>query len=353
MAVEADDRQVTRILVLRAGALGDTLMATPVVAALRERYSGAAIDFLASAPAAPLLDDVPGIDEVLSLRQRNVPYWLSTEKQRLVRRLRRARYSLAVALEQAPRYYTFLARAGIPRIIGFRDTPFDPKLHSIANNLRAAGFDDYTGRSWQMLVTPGHDPRGLARTLRGTHAGALVGFHVGYGPAGRKKDQEHRLRGWAPENFAAVGARLLEQGATIVLNGAPEDRPSVRRVAALLPRERVIDFTGTLTLQESVALIRHLDLLVSVDSGPAHIAAAVGTPLVVLWGPGILEQTRPISVSGPVEVLREPVPCAPCYGTPLMKACRRNICMEGIAPARVVASIESRLRVQPSLRPPA
>ncbi len=328
-------------------------MATPVVTALTERYPGASIDFLVSASAAPLLEGVSPIRRVFVLRQRNVPYWLSIAKRRLAARLRREQYDLAVVLEQALRYYQLVAHAGVSCVRGFYETPFDPTLHSIANNLRAAGFDDYATRSWQMLVTPADDPRGIARRLRAEHAGPLVGFHVGYGPARRKKNQEHRLRGWAPENFAAVGTRLLEQGATIVLNGAAEDRAAVKRVSALLPPARVVDLTGTLTLGESVGLIRNLDLLVSVDSGPAHIAAAVGTPLVVLWGPGILEQTRPVSSIGPVDVLREPVPCAPCYGTPLMKTCRRNICMEAIVPARVIASVEGRLRARPSLRPPA
>jgi ADP-heptose:LPS heptosyltransferase len=106
-----------------------------------------------------------------------------------------------------------------------------------------------------------------------------------------------------------------------------------------------------------VWLIRHLDVFVSVDSGPAHIAAAVGTPLVVLWGPGILAQTRPIAETGSVEIVREAVGCAPCYGTPMMKACRRNICMEGITPDRVLQAIARRLEepptVRPWLRPPA
>jgi ADP-heptose:LPS heptosyltransferase len=191
------------------------------------------------------------------------------------------------------------------------------------------------------------------RQLRAAHAGPLVGLHVGYGPAGRKSRQEQRLRGWALENFAKVGTWVIEHGGVIVLNGSREDRETVARLVAMLPRDGVRDVAGQLTLGESAALIRNLDLLVSVDSGPAHIAAALETPLIVLWGPGILEQTRPIGASGAIDILREPVPCAPCYGTPLMKTCRRNICMEGITPERVIAAIDARLRARPSLRPPA
>jgi ADP-heptose:LPS heptosyltransferase len=275
------------------------------------------------------------------------------EKRRLVRRLNDAGYDLAVVLEHAPRYYELVERAGIPTVRGFRETSFDPALHSIANNLRAAGFDDFATRSWRMLIGACHQLPEFEQLVTGTVGSPSVGLHVGYGPAGRKKNQEQRLRGWPLENFAAVGRWLIDHGATVVLNGSPGDRETVGRLARMLPGERVRNFTGELTLQESVSLIRNLDLLVSVDSGPAHIAAALGTPLIVLWGPGILEQTRPVAHSGPVEILREAVPCAPCYGTPLMKTCRDNICMQRITPSRVIAAVEQSLKARPSLRPPA
>lgn len=347
-----------RYLVVRAGALGDTLMATPVVTALAERHPGATIDFLASASAAPLIVGHPAIGTVLTLTQRNWPYWLSPEKHALVRCIRDARYDAAFVLEHAPRYYELAERAGVPRVTGFRDVAFDPALHSIANNLRAAGFDDYQSRSWRMLIAPVDAPPPVVRELGAKARGPIVGIHIGYGPARRKKDQHTRLRGWALANWAAIAADLTRRGATVVLTGSRDDRASVEELRALVAGEGVVNLAGQLSLRESVALVASLDLLVSVDSGPAHIAAAVGTPVVVLWGPGILVQTRPVSFGSTVEIVREAVPCAPCYGTPAMRACRRNICMEQIAPARVSATIEGVLRdarptARPSLRPPA
>jgi heptosyltransferase I len=334
-----------RILVIRAGALGDTLMATPVLPALAERYPGARIDFLASATAAPLLDGHPLIDETLPLRRRNLPLAVSVEKLRLVRRLRRARYDLAVVLEHAPRYYALAERAGAARIGGFRETPFDPALHSIANNLRAAGFDDWARRPWEMsLSLTGADARALPPAIADARR-PLVGLHAGYGPAHRKRDQAQRLRGWPLERFAEVGRWLAARGAGLVLTGSAEDRPQVEQLARALPPDAAVDVAGRTGVRGLAAIIQRLALLVSVDSGPAHIAAALGTPLVVLWGPGIYEQTRPVG-RGPIEILREPVECAPCYGTPMMRACRRNICMEGIAPARAIEAIE-RLGVLP------
>jgi ADP-heptose:LPS heptosyltransferase len=164
-----------------------------------------------------------------------------------------------------------------------------------------------------------------------------IGIHSGYGPASRKRNQEERLRGWSPANFIQTARELAGKGASIVLTGASGDRPITETIARALP-PRVINLAGETTISQLVGLIAELDLLISVDSGPAHIAAAVGTPLIVLWGPGILAQTRPVSTRAPIRILNAHVACAPCYGTPLMKECKRNICMEQIEPQSVLAA---------------
>jgi ADP-heptose:LPS heptosyltransferase len=326
-----------RILVVRAGALGDTLMATPVLPALAGRYPDAAIDLLASAGAAPLLANHPRVRRVLPLRWRNLPYSISPEKRALVRRLREASYDLAIVLEQAPQYLDLVRRARPGRITGFHEKPFDPGLPSAANNLRAAGFDDWASRPLAPEIFFDDRDSAEAADVIGTVGAPRVGLHSGYGPVGRsKRNQDARLRGWKLENFVDIGRDLAARGIAIVLTGSAEDRPAVERIARDLPAGSFVNAAGRLSVRGLAAAIQMMNAFVSVDSGPAHIAAAVGTPLVVLWGPGILQQTQPIGRLAPVVVLRHPPPCAPCYGTPLMKTCPRNICMEAIAPAEVL-----------------
>ena len=91
------------------------------------------------------------------------------------------------------------------------------------------------------------------------------------------------------------------------------------------------------------ALIRRMDLYITIDSGPAHVAAALGTPLITLWGPGIIQATAPRAGNGPVRILYSPPPCAPCYGTPLMKSCQDNVCMKQISVAEVITTAEQML----------
>jgi ADP-heptose:LPS heptosyltransferase len=327
------------ILVVRAGALGDTLMATPVLRALSQKFPESAVDVLCSELAAPLLELRPGGGEVLPLRYRNLPLAISLEKRRLVKKLRDRRYAFAVLLERAPRYRRLLERAGIGEIRSFRETPFDPAEHAVVNNLRAAGFSG-ADESREMEVHLAEEDGKKADELLRDLGPPRVGVHIGYGPRGRKKTQSERLKGWPLERFAEVARGLLARGASLVLTGSREDAADVDFVRAALPEPRVRSLAGRTSVRELAAVIGKLDLFLSVDSGPAHLAAAVGTPLVVLWGPAIFEQVRPLSNGAPVEILRHPPPCAPCYDQPWMKTCRRNVCMESITPGEVLTRIE-------------
>jgi ADP-heptose:LPS heptosyltransferase len=321
---------LSRLLVVRAGALGDTLMATPVVTALRRRYPHFEIDFLCSSVSRPLLELDPAISRLFELKLRNVPYLVSAEKRRLAGELRGRNYAWAVLLESAPAYRELLERAGIAEIRSITDS-FDPHLHSIVNNLRAAGESGDDPPPMELHLGAEDEARAAA-WLAGWPR-PWIGMHAGWGPPRRKGRREDRLKSWRVESFRKL-AGLLK--GSIVLTGGPDDvAPAQRLAEGMSPAPLLL--VGRTSVRELAAVIKRLDLLISVDSGPAHMAAALGTPLVVLWGPAILEQVRPMGDPARIRVVREPVPCAPCYGTALMKSCRRNVCMEGITPERVAA----------------
>ena len=321
-----------RLLVVRAGALGDTLMVTPLLRAMGNAYPEAEIDVLASASAAPILEHHPLIRRLDILKWRNFPYLLSREKHALVRRLGEASYDLAVLLERAPHYRELLTRAAIRDVRSFREVPFDPEAHAIENYLRVAHLDP-TIASHDMEAFLTEEDRARARDLLSGLDPPRIGIHLGYGPGSKKKNQTARLKGWPIDHFARLSRSLTERGAALVFTGSKADREDVARVAP----ESALDLSGQTTVRELGAVIEKLEIFISVDSGPAHLAAAVGTPLVVLWGPAIYEQVRPVSSRSAIRLLRHVVPCAPCYDTPLMKSCRRNLCMEGIEPDAVLA----------------
>jgi len=342
--IQPAGRGSSRILVVRVGALGDTLMVTPLLRHLRARQPETELDFLCSGLAAPLLELNPHVSKLFPLRGRNVPWFLSLEKRRLVDRLRARDYDLAILLESAPRYGLLLERARLRRIRSFAETAFDPALHAIVNNLRVAGIDGVEPDDLDMDLSLGpDDERAAVRLLEGL-ASPRIGVHIGWGPQGRKKNQARRLRGWSLANFVQLIRRILIYSeAGVVLTGSAEDARDAEILCRTMAGGRVRSIAGKTKVRELASVIKSLDLLISVDSGPCHMAAALGTPLVVLWGPGRLEQTRPVSSFTPIRVLRHAVPCAPCQSTPLQKTCRRNLCMERITPEEVIAAAQSLL----------
>jgi ADP-heptose:LPS heptosyltransferase len=326
-----------RILVVRVGAIGDTLMATPLVRLLRERHASAEVDFLCSELAAPLLELNTGVSYLIPLRGRNWPIALSLEKRRLISLLRERNYEFAVLLESAPRYRELLEHARLKIIKSFAEVPFEPKLHAIVNNLRVAEIEVAEPEHLFMDLPFSNDDRNFATQILKPVRHPRVGVHIGWGPQGRKRNQSVRLRGWNHEGFVYVIRKLLDRGCSIVLTGSREDARDAGRLLEHLKDNRVHSIAGRTTVRELAAVLADLDLLISVDSGPCHMAASVGTPLVVLWGPGRIEQTRPLSVKSPVRVIYHPPPCAPCQSTPLQKTCTRNICTEAISPEEVLA----------------
>ncbi len=332
-----------RILVVRAGALGDTLMATPVLRALHNRNPQANIDFVCSAQAAPLLELNPNVTQIYRLRRRNLPYWLSVEKLRLTRLIRREGYDRVILLETAPRYRELLRHSDVLHIRSFTDVPFDPRQHCISNYLRVAGISDPGVGDFEMdLPIDDSDDLVSERLLSGLPP-PHIGVHVGYGPRRSKPNQSLRLRGWGADNFVQLVGRLLDGGASIILTGSKEDQVDTHAISSHFESARVRSIAGRTRIRELAAVIKRLDLLISVDSAPAHMAAALKIPVLVLWGPGILEQTRPMSALSPIRIIQSGVPCAPCFGTPAMKTCTDNICMKRITPDLVLQAVEDML----------
>lgn len=319
-------------------------MVTPLLRALHERHPKIEVDLLCSELAAPLLELNPYLSHLFRLRGRNLPLALSLEKRRLVRALRDRNYDLAVLLESAPRYRILIEHACRQQIRSFAEVPFNPGLHSIVNNLNVAGIHDPAPEDLDMDLRLAPGDEAAAEHLLQDLPRARIGVHIGWGPQGRKKRQDQRLRGWSLTNFDRLIRMLLERdSASVVLTGSSEDARDTEMLGRQLPGGRVRSIAGLTRVRELAAVIKRLDLLISVDSGPCHMAAAVGTPLVVLWGPGRLEQTRPVSSFAPVRIVRHSVPCAPCQSTPLQKSCRRNVCMESITPEEVFTEAQNSL----------
>jgi ADP-heptose:LPS heptosyltransferase len=348
---------------VRAGAIGDTLMVTPLVRALRQTFSDSFIAFLCSSVARDVIRHNPHLDQVIPLTFRHLPQWLSWEKRRILRALRSLHFDSGLVLESRSDFTRLAGDAGVRQLIsyailpeknGFERAIFDPRRHSIENHLRAAVSLGVHPSGCEMeLRYPSEFDEAMRHRLAGSEVAegdCLVGIHAGWGGRTHALEQT-RLRSWPVQNFACVIEWLVKsKEARVVLTGSRADRRLTEHIARTAG-VRCLDLAGKLSLLELAALVHRLDAYLTVDSGPAHMAAALGTPLITLWGPGIFEQTAPVHSRGPVRILYHRVPCAPCYGTRLMKTCQDNICMKQIEVAEVIEAVSQMLSVRATSRP--
>lgn len=147
---------------------------------------------------------------------------------------------------------------------------------------------------------------------------------------------------WLPDRFAAVAGALSAEGAVVLLIGAPGERELARRVRMLAPHpEQIKNLAGETSLEDLVALLSVADLLIANDSGPMHVAGAVGTPVVALFGPTNEKETFPMADAGKLRIVKAPgIECSPCK---LRQCPIDHRCMENIPVTTVLSAARAAL----------
>jgi len=336
-----------RVLLLRLERIGDLLMVLDAVAAARAAWPDAEIDLAVGSWNVPLAELIPGVHRVDSL---DVP-WLSREGtglswSALLARAgawRERRYDMVIAFEPDIRTNLLAWRSGARQRLGYWTggggsfltdaLAYDRNSHVSANALaliqHASGGATPHPPAGPRLVPNRSAVAAADRVLGGRDATRLIGLHVS---GGRESKQWHLSR------FAAVGRALThEAGATVVLTGASTDRGIVDQVRRAIGDRPIIDAAGALDLPGTAALLSRLDVLITGDTGPMHMAAAVGTPVVALFGPSDPRRYGPLATKQ--RVLRVQLPCSPCGQVRLPpERCRGHVpdCMDGITVEAVV-----------------
>ncbi|GAB4295500.1 MAG: hypothetical protein Kow0096_12380 [Thiohalomonadaceae bacterium] len=313
-----------RILVIRCGAVGDTVLATCVLDPLLARWPAARIEWLATPGSAALFGADPRIAEVHRLKHRKLPIWLSPVKRALLRQSRREPYDLIVNLECAAYFRRFAHALRAERVVGYGDGAEWQDRHGVENHravLAAAGLDG--GEALPHLV-PAPPPAGLPSRF--------VVLHPGNSHSGGNRVN---IRAWPVGRWLELNRRLTGAGVATVITGTPAEAALAAAVAA----GGGLDLAGRTDLPTMAGVMAQAALLVCTDTGPVHIAAAVGTAVLGLYGPTRPAQTAPFGVAGQVRLLRHDIACAPCYGTPRHKTCSDNRCMQLITVDEVYQAV--------------
>lgn len=356
-----DERAPRRILIIKPSSLGDVVHGLPVLAGLRRAYPDAHIAWLIGSTFAPLLAGHPLLDEVIPFDRRHFGrMWFSPRSfldfWRFVGEIRRRRFDCVIDLQGLFRS-GFMGWAGGARLrVGFaaarefgwifyshRVRVPDDAGHAVDRNLCLA-------RSLGLNVDPPQFPlavtemeRDAARDKLRDEAGTDLPAFVAIVPGARWPSKQ-----WPGQHIAQViDAIHAAGGPTCVLLGGPDER-GVADVIVKATRTAPVNLAGRTTLRQLCALLSIADQVICMDSGPMHIAAALGRPLVAVFGPTEPRRTGPYSPDS--QVVRLALPCMPCQ----QRSCplKHHNCMQ-MLPASMVLEKRALLAAKSATTVPA
>ena len=331
------------MLVVRLRSIGDTVLATPSLHALRRFLPAAQIDVLLESWVAPVLEGFREVDNVITVERGS-----TASRARVARRLRAERYDVAYNLHGGTTATLLMRAAGARHRVGFSSYQYSrllnhaapspaeiwgkEKPHSVEQQLALLGWTGVpvSDRPPTRLTVTAQAVASVAERLRAasiSEAASLALIH----PAAAFDTKQ-----WATENFARVAEYLSGRGFVCVAIAAPNEERVVSDLSAN-SSARVTALTD-LTLPEVTALSARSRLFVGNDSGIAHIAAAVRTPSVVIFGSSNVAHWRPWATA-PAEIVREELPCQPCPGYTCLEFAAPE-CIRRVKVERVTAAIE-------------
>jgi heptosyltransferase-2 len=328
-----------KILVRAPNWIGDAVISLPALEALRARFAGSEIVLLSKPWVSEVYWHSPGMPRQIIYDPQGKHRGLRGLRN-LISDVRAEHFGLAVLFQNAFQAAWIAWRAGIPSRVGYARDGRSLLLNEAVPVPQRSAYGHEAFYYLQLLfraglierpepVRPLEKPRLALREAELTWAAKrlqalrldgprfLIGIHPGasFGPAKR----------WPPERFAALAERMIgELRADVLIFGSAAEAPLAEAIARAMKHAPTL-LAGKTTLTQMLALLAHCQLVVTNDSGPMHIAAALGLPLVAVFGSTNERATGPLSARA--RVVKKPVPCSPCG----LRKCPIDFrCMQGV-----------------------
>ena len=353
------DLEPRSILIVKLSAIGDVVQTLPMVEALRDRYPQAQIDWLVEEESGDLLIGHPALNQVIVSRRKSWQkrlfyggeFWATVkEAGKFIRGLRNTQYDWVIDNHGLFKsgLFVFLSR-GLHKI-GFKLYPgiADEGNYLFTNerykplSIERHALERYLDLISQMGVpvkkpalqysVPPDSLKKAERLL--TDHGFLSHPRVIIHPMAKWPTKQ-----WPVKNFARLADALILKGALVILTGSPEDGNAVQEIQGLTHNpQKVLNLSGRTSLKELAGLFSLADLVLTPDTGPMHLAAAVKAPLIALFGPTAPWRTGPYG-NGHL-VLRKELACSPCF----KKKCPTMECMNSLTVEEVLEASEEKLK---------
>ncbi len=330
------------IVVIKPCCLGDLLMTTPLLEVLRRNYPQASITYVAGTWSKVIAEHQPAVDTVIDCGAVGIPgrYTLK-EYLNLARVLRRRRFDLAFVLDRSPMLTLLPWLAGIPRRVGpdslGRGFSLTDRVQVSASPAHLQHQADiYLSLAAALDLTIGHPrmhfvPTEEERSAVQQDARMQIAVFPG---GGSNPGMALTAKRWPLERYRELAGRLVrELNARVLLIGGPDDAELTRALldGLTVPEGAVIDLAGKTSIGELAAQLAACALFIGNDSSPMHLAAAVGTPIIAIFGPTSPQEYGPYPLNDPrhIALWRHPTG-QPCFFLGRMRTCTDCTCMQSV-----------------------
>jgi lipopolysaccharide heptosyltransferase II len=342
-------KQPRRIVVIKPCCLGDVIMTTPLLESIQQAYPAASLTYLTGTWSKVVPEHHPAVSHVVDIGSIGIPgrYRLQ-EVLQLARQLRRQHYDLAFVLDRSPMLTLLPWLAGIPRRVGpdslgrgFSLTDRVPVSSSPEHLQHQADIYLELARAIGIPVqqphmrfepTPAEQEEAASRPYFNDKNHLHIAMLIG---GGSNPGMQLSAKRWPLERYRELLLHLVyELDASVLLVGGPDDSALNEQLFAglTLPRGRVTNIAGTTTIGQLAACFARCDLFIGNDSGPMHLATAVGIPILAIFGPTSPEEYGPYPLDDPGHLALWKHPAGrPCFFLGKMQTCDVCTCMQSVS----------------------
>lgn len=344
------NREVSSILIVKLSAIGDVVHTLPLLEVLKDRFKHARIDWLIEEDSSQIIEGHPSLNRIIVSRRKSWQKRILKRKDALsvIREvkgflgdLRLHNYDLVIDIQGLFKSGILVAFSKGNRKIGMSDAregawlfvnerpiPVQKELHAIDRYLKLAEYLDCDISAKKGFIPISESDKAVIDEMLGSNGLGEKPFICINPMAGWK------TKLWEPERFAVLADRLQNDlSSEIIFTGSKQDSAVIEAISKMM-KKKPLNLAGRTTLKGLACLYSKCQALISTDTGPMHIAAAMGCRVVALFGPTAPWRTGPYGKGH--RVISAGVECSPCF----RKTCDSMKCMKGITVERVLEGVQ-------------
>ncbi len=322
---------IKRVLIIRCGALGDLVYSTSIIDALKFEFGeDTIVDYVSTPAASKLFEYDKRVNKIFHLKHKKIPIIFSSQKKAVINYSNKEPYDILINFEMGKQFKSLVEKIVANKKVGwFCEDIKITKTHMV----------EICKEFYSSIISKENLDKSFPKVVGSSFEEVKDKFklpekYIVVSPSNsHNKKKRLNYRAWSHKNWKEF-LNLVPKDTNIILIGAKGEEDFFEPLKPY--NTNIVDLVGKITISEMISVVEKAKALIVTDTGTAHIASAVNTPVFCLIGPTPAEQTGPYRTPfNEVTIISAGLECSPCYKTDVMKACKDNVCMSEIRPSRV------------------